>query len=1283
MSIDASLMNSRSLANQRETDVQESGWLSQVQADVANYWKELQNQRGRKSLLLAKEDAKDLLLALEETTNTWTVHEERLAVGYVQSVAQRAEALKALQASGKHVWSADFALTEYGPTYLSGAWSNWGNDDQINKLLVNSCEAAGWNSPTTELILDAATHYAKARGAERQIDSLLEPRRNALESTLRAQARELGCPACCLTLQISHDDSNRHKSAGDGIIRISADLLAHATEPEKRRRLLLECSQQLSNLVEQRQIVWSVAHDSQLTSELRGRRHGHQSDLRTALIVELATDYQLLNGLSQKYAEKIGVRCTPELRQFVLESLSNWDPEQEWTRRDKARSTEVAAAMTKHHQELTARTEGLDRLRMLHSIANRPFDAKQNADKLLQALTFDLTPWTTSGLLEEGAKKILDVRVLPPELRLYITHLDQQADFALEPDAGIIRQAYKQFYPAVKAKLAQEKEQLDRQLESLFDHRSSRLNSKVFAVAEQEIAEDRKNSTTHSKHSTNHGDGHMSAFRETDTKGRQLSLAADYTAAASHAFLAEIQAPEVASAVQQFNPSGARVELITNYPPAIKKELEAFEEAVNQSPLNATQRTELLNAISTKLQSADPKMTPELAETLQRFSTNPKLLKLVPELHRILTSSAASSIDLPLKSVLELAAHSPKSFIQLCDALSSKFATSFSDSRDQIRTEQLRKIVTEYMSLPETARKDFDEFGRRRSATLSAEPFARLSNLCEQLETQGKAKSEEYTIAHKELNTHRSIINDAREHFNRQVDLESKNQANLPQRIQSGGDRLESLMQACANELMKEKLPQLKGKTPAEAGFAILRSTRTAMDLAGCDFILYNKFTGEYLLLDATARDKSKLPRLRADGVITLDRKDYEHSPNGFAEMKVDMKAAIVNQLAKFKRDGSPFNIATAPLDLNLKMSGDTWSWKSTFENIKQLPDLKQRSVELAIHLETFQAVSRGLHEYCSGLERASEAAHTQAAEIRKAARENDKLTIEEKRNELDRADRIRETAKQLLEYAKSIRSEGALNYVAHRISEITQYQDSLQTQQAKLKSPQTVAGNLPKLNDSERKLLDRIKENMAAPAVADSLVGSNGQINQAKVHTQLKKAAEQLESDAQTSAAERETIDKLREGFRKGDQAVVEKVLRYLSPAKQSDSAGPSNSKALPDSISQAISTAQTPEELAKSLVEVQKSEVIYQSLLELKVEPARAKEVESKLTSPDEVTRKKAWEELAKQGKAGELESRMKGKPGGAGAWALLAAPLAPLVFGTPNPETTGKLGSVPWKR
>jgi hypothetical protein len=1199
-------------------------------------------------------------------------------------MAQRAEALKGLQAAGRNVWHADFVLAEYGPTYLSGAWSDWGNDAKINNLLVNSCEAAGWNSPTVELILDTATYYAKARAAERQIDSLLEPRRMALESTLRAQARELGCPACCLKLQISHDDSSRHKSTGDGTIRISADLLAHASEPEKRRRLLLECSHQLSNLVEQQQIAWSVAHNAQLTSELRSRSHGHQSDLRTALIVELATDYQLLNGLSQKYAEKIGVPCTPELRQFVLESLSSWDPEQEWTRRDKARSTEVAAAMSKHHQELTARSEGLDRLRMLHSIANRPFDAKQNADKLLQSLTFDLTPWTASGLFEEGAKTILDVKVLPPELRLYIVHLDQQAAYGLEPDPGIVRQAYKQFYPAVKAKLAQEKALLDRQLESLFDHRSSKLNSKVLAIAEQELIKDRKESTTLSKHRTNHGDGHMSAFRENDTTGRPLSLAADSTTAASHAFLAELQAPEVASAAQQFKPHSSRVELITSYPPAIKKEMEAFEEAVNQSPLNATQRKELLTAISTKLQSADPTMTAELAETLQRFSTNPKLFKLVPELHRMLTSPAAASIDLPLKSVLELAGHSSKSFIQLSDALVSRFAKTFCDSGDKIKTEQLRTIVTEYMSLPETARKDFDEFGRRRSAALSAEPFARLSNFCEQLETQGKAKSEEYAIAHKDLNTHRNIINEAREHFNRQVDIELRNQANLPQRIQSGGDRLESLMQSCANELMKEKLPQLKGKTPAEAGFAILRSTRTAMDLAGCDFILYNKFTGEYLLLDATARDKSKLPRLRADGVITLDRKDYEHKQNGFAEMKVDMKAALVNQLVKFKRDGSPFNIATAPLDLNLKMSGDAWNWKSTFERIQQNPDIKQQNVELRINRDTFQAVAHGLNEYCAGLERTAELKRAQAFETRRAIRENESMTAEEKRIEIERTDRMRTTAQQLVEYADFIRKSGALNFVQRCIGDIDGYQHLLQSQQDKSQSRESSAKAAPKLTEAEKKLLDRLKENLAAAGTADSLRDSNGQINQAKVFTQLRKAAEQLENEASAStlsSEDREAVNKLRDGFRKGDPAVVEKVLRHLSPGKQSDSADLSN--AIPESIAQAKGTGQTPEEFAKSLVEVQKSGVIYQSLLELKVEPVRAREVESKLTSPDEVNRKKAWEELAKQGKVGELESRMKGKPGGAGAWALLAAPLAPLVFGVPNSETTGKLGSVPWKR
>jgi hypothetical protein len=116
-------------------------------------------------------------------------------------------------------------------------------------------------------------------------------------------------------------------------------------------------------------------------------------------------------------------------------------------------------------------------------------------------------------------------------------------------------------------------------------------------------------------------------------------------------------------------------------------------------------------------------------------------------------------------------------------------------------------------------------------------------------------------------------------------------------------------------------------------------------------------------------------------------------------------------------------------------------------------------------------------------------------------------------------------------------------------------------------------------------------------------------------------------------------------------------------------------------ESIKQASESTNTADEFARKLTELAKSGTIYQALVDCKVDEMTAKDLESRLTSPDERARKKAWEEVSKIGKTRDLESRLKARPGGAGAWALLAAPLAPLLFESPNSPAAGKVGSAPW--
>lgn len=116
-------------------------------------------------------------------------------------------------------------------------------------------------------------------------------------------------------------------------------------------------------------------------------------------------------------------------------------------------------------------------------------------------------------------------------------------------------------------------------------------------------------------------------------------------------------------------------------------------------------------------------------------------------------------------------------------------------------------------------------------------------------------------------------------------------------------------------------------------------------------------------------------------------------------------------------------------------------------------------------------------------------------------------------------------------------------------------------------------------------------------------------------------------------------------------------------------------------ESIKQASESTKTADEFARKLTELAKSGTVYQALVDCKVDEMTARDLESRLTSSDERARKKAWEEINKIGKTRDLESRLKARPGGAGAWALLAAPLAPLLFDQPNSPAAGKIGSAPW--
>lgn len=105
----------------------------------------------------------------------------------------------------------------------------------------------------------------------------------------------------------------------------------------------------------------------------------------------------------------------------------------------------------------------------------------------------------------------------------------------------------------------------------------------------------------------------------------------------------------------------------------------------------------------------------------------------------------------------------------------------------------------------------------------------------------------------------------------------------------------------------------------------------------------------------------------------------------------------------------------------------------------------------------------------------------------------------------------------------------------------------------------------------------------------------------------------------------------------------------------------------------------AETPEEFAARLDQIRETGIIYESLIRAEIPAEKARDLEKRLTSSNEEVRKKAYEELNEKYKIADVEKAMKGKPGGAGAWAIVIEKIAAAVSGgnsgTPPPRPRGK--------
>ncbi|MCA9817745.1 MAG: hypothetical protein KC652_21710, partial [Cyanobacteria bacterium HKST-UBA01] len=139
-----------------------------------------------------------------------------------------------------------------------------------------------------------------------------------------------------------------------------------------------------------------------------------------------------------------------------------------------------------------------------------------------------------------------------------------------------------------------------------------------------------------------------------------------------------------------------------------------------------------------------------------------------------------------------------------------------------------------------------------------------------------------------------------------------------------GGDSTEGMILHLFEKELDTPQAIFNGRTPREKGYEIVPLVKSsAMDDAGADFILVNKYSGEFMFIDPTQKSihspkKARLPELRKQGIISSDPRDPKYTLGNDADLgsleykarrEDDIRRQIRGILAQAK-DGSPLNIA-------------------------------------------------------------------------------------------------------------------------------------------------------------------------------------------------------------------------------------------------------------------------------------------------------------------------------------------------------------------------------------
>ncbi len=191
-----------------------------------------------------------------------------------------------------------------------------------------------------------------------------------------------------------------------------------------------------------------------------------------------------------------------------------------------------------------------------------------------------------------------------------------------------------------------------------------------------------------------------------------------------------------------------------------------------------------------------------------------------------------------------------------------------------------------------------------------------------------------------------------------------------------GGDATQGLILRMFEKQLQTPMSLFGGKTPAAMGYELIPlKSGGAMDDAGSDFVLANKRSGDFMLIDPTQEPKDserkmRLPDLRKQGIISSDpyAERYGDKRDVGTLDYVARRTADINQqiheILKLAKEGSPLNFADMIIPPTTR-AGESTNKDSKAERLDKLNQLPsdQKAAEIRQWRTELLERQQGLNE--------------------------------------------------------------------------------------------------------------------------------------------------------------------------------------------------------------------------------------------------------------------------------------------------------------------------------